>query len=78
MIRNNFQVKDKYKSRINKGKKNQKNLKDTLKGITLTAEALYICGVAVLGEEIWENKKEKQRKKYNKHPTVFRNAAKSY
>ena len=53
MIRNNDQVKDKYKARINKGKKFQKSLKDAMKEITLTAAAMYICGVTVLGKEIW-------------------------
>ena len=40
IIRNNNQVKDKYKARINKGEKYQKNLKNTLTGIILTAGAL--------------------------------------
>ena len=36
MIRNNNQVKDKYKAIIDKGEKCQMNLKDALKGSTLT------------------------------------------
>ena len=39
-IRNNNQVKDKYKARINKGKKYQNNLRVALKGSTLTYGAL--------------------------------------
>ena len=54
MIRNNDQVKDKYKARINKVEKFQKNLKDTLKGSTLTAGALYRYGVFVIVKDIWE------------------------
>ena len=57
MIQNNDQVKDKYKVRIDKGKKFQNNLKGALKGSTLKSEALYIFGVTVLGKDIWEYKK---------------------
>ena len=78
MICNNNQVKDKYKSRIDKGKKFQMNLKDALKGSTLTARALYGYSIAVLGKDIWEYKKEKQRQQYNKHIIVLQNAAKSH
>ena len=52
MIRNNNQVKDKYKARIDKGENFQMNLKDALKGGTLTSGALYICGITVLGKDI--------------------------
>ena len=61
LIRSNNQVEDEYKARIDKGKKCQMNLKGALKGSTLTAGALYRCGVAVLGKDKWEYKKEKQR-----------------
>ena len=57
MIKKNDQVKDKFMARIDKGKKFQKNLKDTLKGSTLTAGTLYRCGAAVLGKGIWEYNK---------------------
>ena len=57
MIRNSNQVKDKYKARIDKGEKSQMNLKDALKGSTLTAGALYICGIVVIGKDIWKYKK---------------------
>ena len=60
MIRNNNKVKDKYKAIIDKGEKFQMNLKDALKGRTLTAGALYICGISVLGKDIREYKKDKQ------------------
>ena len=50
MIRNKNKVKDKYKSRIDKGEKFQMNLKDALKGSTLTVCSLYRCGIAVLGK----------------------------
>ena len=53
MTRNNNQVKDKNKARIDKGKKFQMILKNTLKGSTLTAGALYRCDTAVLGTYIW-------------------------
>ena len=52
MIRNNNQVKYKYKERNDKGKIFQMNLKNALKGSTLTAGALYICGIVVLGKDI--------------------------
>ena len=52
IIRNNNQVKDKHKARINKGEKCQMNLMDALKGSTLTSGALYRCGIVVLGKEI--------------------------
>ena len=57
MIRNNNQVKDKYKARIDKGVKCQMNLKDALKGGTLAARALYRCGIAILVKDIWEYNK---------------------
>ena len=78
MIQNNNKVKDKYKARIDKGKKCQMNLKDALKGITLTYGALYRCGIAVLGKDIWEYKKKKQKQQDDKHLIVLRNAAKNH
>ena len=42
MIQNNDQVKDKYKERIDKSENFQNNLNDDLKGITFSAESLYI------------------------------------
>ena len=57
MIGNNNQVKDKYKARIDKGKKSQMYFKDDMKGSTLTDGALYICGNAALGKYIREYKK---------------------
>ena len=63
MIQNNNQLEDKYKARIDKGDKCQMNLKDALKGSTLTSGDLYICVITVLGKEIREYNKEKQRKK---------------
>ena len=77
MTRNNNQVKDKYKARINKCKKCQMNLKDTLKGSTLTDGALYGCDTAVLGKYIWEDNKENQKQQDDKHLIVLRNAAKT-
>ena len=71
MIRNSYQVKDKYKARIDKGEKLQKSLKDALKGSTLTAGALNRCGIAVLSKNIWEYKKENQKQQDDKHLTVF-------
>ena len=53
------------------------NLKDTLKGSTLTSVALYRCGIDILGKDIWEYKKEKHRKQDDKHLVVFQNDAKS-
>ena len=53
MIHNNNQVKDKHKARIYKVEKFQMNLKDALKGGTLTSGALYRCGIAILGKYIW-------------------------
>ena len=76
MIRNNNQVKDKYKARIDKSKKFQMNLKDTLKGSTLTAGALYRCGIIVLDKRIWEYNKEKHRQQDDKHLIVLQNTAK--
>ena len=76
MIHNNNQGKDKYKARIDKGKKCQMNLKGALKLSTLIDKALYICGIAILGKYIWEYKKEKQRQQYDKHKINLRNAAK--
>ena len=76
MIRNNNQVKDKYKARINKIKKIQMNLKDAMKGSTLTARSLYRCGIYILGKDIWEYKKEKQRQQDDKHLMVLQNSAK--
>ena len=76
MIQNNNKVKDKYKARIDKGKKCQMNLKDDLKGITLTVRALYRYGIAVLRKRIREYKKDKQRQQDDKHLIFFRNAAK--
>ena len=78
MIRNNYQVKDKYKAGTNKGKKCQKYLKDALKGSTFTYGALYRCGVVILGKYICEYKKEKQKHHDDKHPKVYRNAAKRH
>ena len=78
MIWNNDQVKHKYKARIDKGEKFQNNLKDALKGSTLTDWALYICDVAILGKEMWEYKGDNQRHQDDKHPAFLRNAAKSY
>ena len=78
MICNNNQVKDKYKARIDKGEKCQMNLKDDLKGSTLTPGALYRCGIAVIGKDIWEYKKEKQRKQDDKHLIFLKNTAKSH
>ena len=57
MIQKNDQVKDKYKSRIDKGEKYQMNLKEALKGITLTSGALYRFGIIVLGKDMWEYNK---------------------
>ena len=54
------------------------NLKDALKGSTLAAGALYRCGIAVLGKDIWEYEKEKQRQQDDKHLILLRNAAKNY
>ena len=53
MMHNSNQAKDKYKARITKGKKFQMNLKDALKGSTLTAGALYRCGIVILGKDMW-------------------------
>ena len=78
MTRNNNQVKDKYKARIYKGKNCQMNLKYALKGSTLTARALYRCGISVLGKDIWEYKKGKQRQQDDKHLINLRNATKSH
>ena len=50
MILKNNQVKDKYKARMDKGEKFQINLKDALKGNTLTPGAFYRCGNAFLGK----------------------------
>ena len=52
------------------------NLKNSLKGSTLKAGALYRCGIGVLGKGIREHKKEKQRQQDDKHLIVLRNAAK--
>ena len=76
MIRNNNQVKDKYKTRIDKVEKRQTNLKDALKGSNLKTGALYRCGNYILGKEIWEYKKYKQRQKYDKHLILLQNAGK--
>ena len=57
VIQNNDQVKDKYKARINKGKKCQNNLKEALKVIFLTAGDLYRYSVSTLSKDIWEYKK---------------------
>ena len=76
MIRNNNQVKDKYNKIIDKGEKFHMNLKDALKGVTLTDGALSRFGIAVLGKDILEYKKEKQRQQYDKHIIVLRNAEK--
>ena len=54
MIRNNYQVKGKYKARIDQGEKFQMNLKDALKWSTLIARASYIYGIAFLSKDIWE------------------------
>ena len=61
MIQNKDRVKDKYKARIDKGKKYQKILKDILKGSTCTNGALYRCGIIIIYKGIWEHKKEKYR-----------------
>ena len=78
MIRNNNQVKDKYKARIDEGKNFQNNLKDALRASTLTSVALYRCGVAVIIKYIWEYKKYKHRQQNDKHLTGLQNAAKSH
>ena len=57
MIRNNNQVKGKYKARIDKEEKYQMNLKEALKGGTLIAGAINRCGIAVLSKDIWEYNK---------------------
>ena len=57
MIRNNNQVKDKDKARIDIGEKFRMNLKDALKGSTLISGALYRFGIDVLGKDIWKYKK---------------------
>ena len=44
-------MKDEYKTRNDKGEKFQMNLKDALKGSTLEAVSLYICGIAVIGKD---------------------------
>ena len=54
------------------------NLNVSLKGSTLASEALYRCGITVLGKDILEYKKEKQRQQYNKLLIVLRNAGKSH
>ena len=48
IICNNNQVKDKYKAGINKVEKCQINLRGAMKGSTLTAGALGICGISVI------------------------------
>ena len=78
MIRNKDQVIDKYKARIDKGEKFQMNLKDALKGSTLISGALYRCGIAVLGKDIWKYKKENERHQDDKHLIVLKNTAKSH
>ena len=77
MIRNKYQVKDKYKARIDKGKKCQMNLKDALKGSTLTAGALYRCDTAILGKDIWGYEKYNHKQQDDKHRIVLRNTAKT-
>ena len=57
MIRNNNQVKDKYKARIDKGESFQINLKEALKGGTLASGDLYRCGISILDKDIWEYNK---------------------
>ena len=52
-------------------------MKDALKGSTLTSGALYRCGIAVLGKDMWEYKKEKHIQQDDKFLNVFRNATKS-
>ena len=54
------------------------NLKDALKGRTLTSWALYRCVITVLGKDICEYKKENYRQQYDKNPIVLRNATKSH
>ena len=76
MICNNNQVKDNYKARIDKGEKLQINLKDALKGGTLTSGSLYRWVIAFLGKDKWEYKKDKQRQQDDKHLIVLQNAAK--
>ena len=71
-------MKDNYRVTIDKGDKFRNDLKDTLKGSTLTSGALYRCGAAILGNGIWKYKKETQRQHDDKHLTVFRNTAKSH
>ena len=69
-------MKGQYKARIDIGKKLQMNLKDALKGSTLTASYLYRFGIALIVEDMWEYKKEKQRQQDSKHLKTLRNAAK--
>ena len=54
------------------------NLKDTLKGSTLKARALYRCVIAILDKDIWGFNKDKQLKQDDKHLIVFLNATKKH
>ena len=76
MIRNNNQVKGKYKARIYKGEKYQINFKEALKGGILTAGAIYRCSIAILGKDIWEYNKYKQKQQDDKQLIVLRKTAK--